>query len=316
MSGSVLVVGFRLDFRRKTILLMRKQINGTIWSNTIDLSSYDIDLGSCYLYTSIGYCSYVADTYIGWNSSVNFINFGDFFNDALEVGKFKKIKEHNYPSDDIDGSVFAPFGQMMKSWSSTQDNNNHWVASFDSPSEYVNLTNDSPSISTSHYLYSNWDLIIAIGKLKVVSGTLYLKAYSYFFIKDVYDLTDNVFLSATDDVYTIQEGHTVEIRGQIGVNSKSHLFNVKGTCTLEMWDWEAHVSMNTNFTPTNYDGKKVFGGIEFSYERPDLVIDIPLMGTSKNYYAQGLMFIENGKVYTKVYDTSTNTYVNKQISNS
>ena len=313
--SSSFIIGFRLDFRHKTLLLMKRQSNGTLWSSTIDLNSYDINLGKCYLYTSSGYCCYVADTYIGWNSSLNMTDFEAFFSNPMTAGKFKMFNEYTYPSDDIDGGVFAPFGQMMSTWNSTQDSNDHWVASFDSPSVYINMINSQPSVPSTHYLYTNWDLIIGIGKIKVVSGTLYLKAYSYYAIKDVYDLTDNVFLTATDGEYTIQEGHTIEVRGKIGANSKSHLFNVKGTCTLEMWDWEAHVSMNTNITPTNYDGAKVFGGIPFLNDMPNLVVDMPLIASS-NYYVHGVMKYTSNKLYARVYDTSTNTFVDKQISNT
>lgn len=312
-SGGAVIFGCRFDFRRKTVQTAWRSTGGAYNTSTIDLSAYDLDLGPCYMCTTIGYCSYPADLYVGWNNKTNMSDFSAFFSSPLTVGQFKKFAEYTYPSDDIDGSVVKQFTNLMKNWSATQDENGHWVASID-VSSFTAMMHDQPSISSLHYLYNNWDLQIWVGKIKATNGSLQFKQ-RYTTIKDVYDLTDNVFLTAVDDVYTITSGHTVEVRMVGNINGRGQMLSFLGTCTVEMWDWEVHVAINTNITPENYDGKKIFGGIEFLFNFPNLIVDFPLV-SSNTYYAQGFMKYASNKVYVRVYDTSTNTYIDKQISNT
>lgn len=310
-SGSAVAFGCRFDFRRKTVQVAWRSTGGAYNTNTIDLSAYDLDLGHCYMCTTIGYCSYAADLYVGWNNKTNMSDFSAFFSSPLTVGQFKKFAEYTYPSDNIDGGVATQFTNLMTNWSATKDENNHWVASID-VSTFTKMMHNQPSVSG--FLYDNWDLQFWIGKIKATNGNLQIKK-NFTTIKDVYDLTDNVFLTATDGVYTIASGHTVEARLLGNINGRNQMLYFLGTCTVEMWDWEVHVAMNTNITPENYDGKKIFGGMEFLFNFPNLIVDLPLVSGS-TYYAQGFMKYASNKLYARVYDTSTNTYVDKQISNT
>lgn len=310
-SGGAVAFGCRFDFRRKFVQVAWRSTGGVYNSSTIDLSAYDIDLGYCYMCTTIGYCSYAADLYVSWNGPTNMSDFSAYFSSPLMVGKFKKFAEFMYPPDSIDGSIDRQFTNLMTNWSATQDANGHWVASID-VSAFTAMMHNQPNVSG--FLYNNWDLQIWIGKIKATNGDLQFKQ-RYTTIKDVYDLTDEVFLTAVSDVYTITSGHTVEVRMKGNINGRGQMLSFLGTCTVEMWDWEVHVAMNTNITPENYDGKKIFGGMEFLFDFPNLIVDLPLMGSS-NYYAQGFMKLSSNKVYARVYDTSTNTYVDKQISNT
>lgn len=310
------VLGFRLDFRRKTILIMwRTRSNGTLGSTIIDLSSYDINLGKCYLYSTMGHCSYVANTYVGWNSPTNMTDFSAFFG-SITVGNFANITELAYPDADIDGSDCGTIGNLMSNYSATQDTNKHWVATIDK-SSFTDVNTGTPSkVVKSSYLYSNWDCLFYVGKIKASGGALQFKKSSTGgTIKDVFDITSGNFITGVDGVYTIQDGHTVEVRAQCQRNGKNKPFMFLGTCTVEMWDWVGNVSLNSNLTPMNYDGSKIFGGISFLHNRPELVVNYPLITTS-NYFAQGFMKYSSNKLYARVYDTSSNTYVDKQISNT
>lgn len=314
--GYMMQAGFRIDFRRKTILIMyRRRETGVLTSTTIDLSEYDLDLGSCYMYTTMSHCAYVANTYIGWNSSVNMADFSAYFG-AISVGSFANIGEHAYPDDDIDGSDCGEISNWMSNWSATQDASGHWVANID-VSSFTAVNSETPSkVTDKSYLYKNWNCIFYVGKIKPTGGSLQIKKGSTAGnIKDVYDITDGAFLTDVSGVYTIEDGHTVEVRQQCHGNGKNRPLMFLGTCTVEMWDWVGNVSLNSNLTPMNYDGSKIFGGISFLHNRPELVVNYPLISTS-DYYAQGFMKYTNNKLYARVYDTSTNTYVDKQISNT
>lgn len=310
---SQMTVGYQLDFRHKKVRIMGRSTAGALTDKTLDLSSYDIDFGDCYMYTSLGYCSYCADFFVGYNTLTNELDFSAFFTGGLVAGKFKRYAEHMYPSDSYNGQQNGVFTTFMTNWSPTTTDEGHIKGTLNSASSFVSLHYAMPS-NTYNF---DWSLVLARGKIKA-TGEIQIEnnPTGYSTLRDVYDETEGAYIVPNGEVYTIPSGHTVDVRVRMGVNTRNGgMLFFKGACDVEMWGWETLGIVNSNLCAENYDGKKIFGGIEFLYDYPNLVIDLPLMSTS-SYYVQGLFLISSDKVYTRVFNASSYTFVNKQISNT
>lgn len=316
-SGSI--SGFRLDFRRKTIIIKKRECQtGIIDTVEIDLSGYDLDLGKSFLYTGFGGPNSSMGIYIGYNS-YTYLDFDGYFHLPVRLGSPKPVEDYalvsNYYGNSFGG--FSGFSNIT----ATKVADNHYSIALDSSSYVLFGANYLPIKELGNGITmqngnSEW-----VFKIKATGAEIMMKSGAYVTFRDAWNLTDNEEFVANNGEYTLADGKEYEIRLRYQVNANIRWFmQLKGTATVELYDCRIYGIMNTWIIPLNYDGYRIKGSIPFLYSYPEKALIIPTINYSNNsiesYVSGQLRVNTNNNIYMNVFDQSTMKFIEKQINNS
>ncbi len=312
------VKGIRIDFRNN-ILMWGYKSSGTVTTGSVDLSSYDLAMGDCYIFTGFGTNGYVANCFVGINAGVA-ESFKDYLTRVPAIGAFKMFSELGTVGSDTDnlnnsGNKFVS-GCGNGLTNPTQVSDGHFQGTIDTDNmTTVKLSADDTGMGSTQ---ADRVGLLCYFFIAPTNGDLNIKSDYYHDIVGVADTTAKTYIFPVDGVYTLTSGHVYWVSCPSHINWNAGGIGMAGHCTVDIYGFEHYYRMASNLTPINYDGITIRGDAPFTFEHPEYVVSAPIFYRYeyRTYQLAGQMrYQNNGRVYLAC-DNGDGTITEKQINNS